>query len=207
MPGVPRTYKTSNNVPYKLKLSICYLFFKESDDPSISDVRNQVCRNVCKEVVHHSDVEIVDHIPDDPQDNDADKSSENEDQDKLNDADNLQESSDKYVDSDHDSVDSGDQDGLMLKTTTDTICLNDNTLNSGGRSGKNCTKKSIYEDYPSLPTEIIPINSPFSTKDIIFSFNQMMVLKFLKMTFLSIRSRFVERKFTSFKQIVFLSLS
>ncbi len=46
---------------------ICYLFFKESDDPSISDVRKQVCHKVCKEVVHHSDVEVVDRIPDYPQ--------------------------------------------------------------------------------------------------------------------------------------------
>ncbi len=58
----------------------------------------------------------------------------------------------------------------MLKTNTDIICLNDNILDSGGHSGKNCTKKSIYDNYMSLPTEVIPINSPFSTEDIIFSF-------------------------------------
>ena len=68
---------------------ICYLFFKESDDPSISDVRKQVCCNVCKEVVHHNDVEVVDRIEDDPQDNDEDESSNDEDQDELNDAKNL----------------------------------------------------------------------------------------------------------------------
>ncbi len=89
---------------------ICFLFFKESNDPSISNVRKQVCCNVCKEVVHHSDVEVVDSIPDDPWDNYKDKSSDDEDQDELNDAGNLQENSDKYVDSDDDSVDSGDQD-------------------------------------------------------------------------------------------------
>ncbi len=74
------------------------------------------------------------------------------------------------MDYDDDSIGSGDQDELMLKTNTDTICLNDNNLNSGGRSGKNRTKKSIYDDYLSLPTEVISINLPFSTKEIIFSF-------------------------------------
>ncbi len=74
------------------------------------------------------------------------------------------------MDYDNDSVSSEDQDELMLKTNTDTMCLNDNIVNSGGHSGKNCTKKSIYEDYPAIPTEVIPINSPFSTKDIISSF-------------------------------------
>ncbi len=68
---------------------ICYLFFKESDDPSISDARKQVRCNVCKEVVHHSDVKVVNCIPDNPQDNDKDESSDNEDQDELNDAGNL----------------------------------------------------------------------------------------------------------------------
>ncbi len=58
---------------------ICYIFFEKSYDPSISDVRKQVCCNVCKEVVNHSDVEVVDRIPDNPQDNDEDKSSEDED--------------------------------------------------------------------------------------------------------------------------------
>ncbi len=41
---------------------------------------------------------------------------------------------------------------------------------TGKRSGKNCTKKSIYEDYPVFPTDVIPINLPFSMKDIISSF-------------------------------------
>ncbi len=74
------------------------------------------------------------------------------------------------MDSDVDSVNSGDQEDMMLKTTTDKICLNDNIDDSGGRSGKNRTKKSIYEDYTAIPTEVIPINLPFSTKDIISSF-------------------------------------
>ncbi len=45
----------------------CYIFVKESNDPSISDVRKQVCCNVCQEQVDHSDVEVVDQIPDNPQ--------------------------------------------------------------------------------------------------------------------------------------------
>ncbi len=163
---------------------ICYLFFKESDDQSIPDVRKQVCCNVCKEVVHHSDVEVVNRIPDDSQDNDKDESSDNEDQDELNNAGNLQESSDKCVDSDDDSVDSEDQDDSMLKTTTDTICLNYNIVDSGRRSSKNCTKKSIYEDYPAIPTEVIPINLSFSTKDIISNFELNHGVEFLKMTLL-----------------------
>ncbi len=56
-----------------------HLFFTESNDLSISNVMKQVCCNVCKEVVHHSDVEVVNCIPEDPQDNDEDKSSEDED--------------------------------------------------------------------------------------------------------------------------------
>ena len=74
------------------------------------------------------------------------------------------------MENDNDYVGSEDQDDLMSKTTMDTICLNDNILNYGGRSGKNCTNKSIYEDYLAIPTEVIPINLPFSTKDIISSF-------------------------------------
>ncbi len=143
---------------------ICSLSFKESDDPSISDVRKQVCCKVCKEVVHHSDIEVVDRIPDNPQDNDKDESSDDEDQDELIDAGNLRESSDKRVDSDDDSVDSEDQDDFMLKTTMDTNCLNDNIVDSGRRSGKNHTKKSIYEDYLALPTEVIPITCIFLQK-------------------------------------------
>ncbi len=45
----------------------CSIFVKESDDLSISDVRKQVHCNVCQEQVDHSDVEVVDQIPDDPQ--------------------------------------------------------------------------------------------------------------------------------------------
>ncbi len=69
---------------------IWYLFFKDSDDLSITYVRKQVGCNVYEEVVHHSDVDVVDHIPDNPQVNDEDESSEDEDQDELNDAENLQ---------------------------------------------------------------------------------------------------------------------
>ncbi len=121
-------------------------------------------------MVHHRDIEVVDHIPDDPQDIDKDESSDNDDQDELIDASNLQENSDKEVDFADDSVDSEGQDVFMLKTTIDTNCLNDNIKNSGRCSGKNHTKKTIYEDYPVLPTEVIPINLLFSTKDIISSF-------------------------------------
>ena len=74
------------------------------------------------------------------------------------------------MDSADDSVDSGDQDDFMLKTSTDTICLNANTVDSGGHSSKNHTKKSIYKDYLAIPTEVIPIDLAFSTKDIISSF-------------------------------------
>ncbi len=112
----------------------------------------------------------MDQIPDNPQDNNEDETSDNDDQEELSNAGNFQEDSYKNVDYDNDSVGSGDQDELMLKTNTDTICFNDNILNSGGHAGKNCTKKSIYYNYLSLPTEVIPINSPFSTKDIISSF-------------------------------------
>ncbi len=113
----------------------------------------QVCCNVCKEVVHHSDVEVVNCIPEDPQDNDEDESSDDEDQDELVEASNLQESSDEYVDFADDSVNSEDQDDFMLKTTIDTNCLNDNIENSGRRSGKNCTKKSNYKDYLAIPID------------------------------------------------------
>ncbi len=58
----------------------------------------------------------------------------------------------------------------MEKTNLDTIYHKDNLINSGGCLQKNHTKKSIYDDYPLLPTEVIPINLPFSTKDIICSF-------------------------------------
>ena len=92
-----------------------FLFFTESNDPSISKVRKQVLRNVRKNVINHSDVEVVDHIPDDPQDNDKEESSEVEDQDKLIDAGNLQESSDKYVDLDDDSDDSADEEKFYVE--------------------------------------------------------------------------------------------
>ncbi len=121
-------------------------------------------------MINHSDVEVIDRIPDDPQDNDEEESSKDEVQDKLIDAGNLQESSDEYVHSDDDSDDSADQDNFMLKTTTDTICLKDNIVDSGRRSNKNRMKKSIYDEYPALPTEVIPVNLPFCTKDIVSSF-------------------------------------
>ncbi len=69
-----------------------------------------------------------------------------------------------------DSIASEDQDAFMLKTATDTICLNDNFESSGKRSGKNRTNKSKYEDYLVLPNNVIPVNLPFATKDIISSF-------------------------------------
>ncbi len=72
---------------------ICSLSFKESNDLSISNVSKQVCCNICQEVVHHSDIEVVNRIPDNPQDNDKDESSDDEDQDELIDASNLQENS------------------------------------------------------------------------------------------------------------------
>ncbi len=50
-----------------LILMNCYIFVNESDDPSISDVRKQVRCNICQEIVNHSDVEVVDCIPFDPQ--------------------------------------------------------------------------------------------------------------------------------------------
>ncbi len=112
---------------------------------------------------------VVDQIPDHPQDNNEDDISDDDDQEELSDAGNVKEDSNKYMGSDNGSVCSGNQDDLMVRTNTDTICLNDNLLNLGGHSGKNHTKKSIYDNYPSLPTEVIPISSPFSTKDIISS--------------------------------------
>ncbi len=122
------------------------------------DVRKQVRRNICKEVVYHSDVELVDRIPDNPQDYDKEESSNDEDEAEINDASNLEDNSDKYVDFADDSIDSEDRHAFMLKTATDTICLNDNFEKSGKRSGKNHTKKSIYKDYRVIPTDVIPIN-------------------------------------------------
>ncbi len=61
----------------------CYIFFKESYYRSIFDVRKQVCCNICLEIVDHRNVEVVDRIPDYPQDNNEDESSANDDQEKL----------------------------------------------------------------------------------------------------------------------------
>ncbi len=58
----------------------------------------------------------------------------------------------------------------MVKTNKDTICLDKDLLDSGGHSGNNLTKKSIYVTYPALSTEVVSINLPFSTKDIFCSF-------------------------------------
>ncbi len=102
----------------------------------------------------------MDQIPDYPQDNNEDDTSDDEDREEISDAGNFEEDSDKYMGSDNDSVGSGNQDDLMVRTNTDTICLDDNLLNSGGRSSKNRTKKSIYDNYLALPTKVIPINSP-----------------------------------------------
>ncbi len=68
----------------------CHIFVKESNDPSISNVRKQVCHNVCQELVDHSDVEVADQIPDNPEDNNEDESSNNDDQEKLSDAGDFQ---------------------------------------------------------------------------------------------------------------------
>ncbi len=149
---------------------ICSLSFQESNDPSILDVRKQVCCNIREEVVYHSDVELVNRIPDNPQDNEEEESSNDEDQAELNHASNLEDNSDKYVDFADDSIASEDQDAFMLKTATDTICVNDNFESSGKRSGKNRTNKSKYEDYPVLPNNVIPVNLPFATKDVLSSF-------------------------------------
>ncbi len=72
--------------------------------------------------------------------------------------------------SDNYSVNSCNQDNLMVKINTDTICPDDILLDSGGHSSKNCTKKSIYDTYQALSTEVVPINLTFSMKDIICSF-------------------------------------
>ncbi len=118
----------------------CYIFVEESVYLSISDVRKQACCDVCQELVDHGDVEVVDQIPDYPQDNNEDETSDDDDQGELSDAGNFEEDSDKYMGSDNDSASSGDQDDLMVRTNMDTICLDDNLLDSGGRSDKNCTK-------------------------------------------------------------------
>ncbi len=149
--------------------SIIFLV-KETDDPSLSDVRKQVCGKVCQELVDHSDVEVVNQIPNYPQDNNDNDTSDNYDQEKLSDVGNFEENSDNSMGCDKESVGSGDQDNLMENTNLDTIYHEGNLINSGGCLQKNHTKKAIYDDYPALPTEGIPINLPFSMKDIICSF-------------------------------------
>ena len=57
-------------------------------------------------MVYYSDVELVDRIPDDPQDNDKEESSNDEDRGELNYASNFEDYSDKCVDFADDSVDS-----------------------------------------------------------------------------------------------------
>ncbi len=52
---------------------------EESNDPSVSDVRKQVCHNVCQELVDHSDGEVVGQIPYYPQDNNEDDTSDDDD--------------------------------------------------------------------------------------------------------------------------------
>ncbi len=148
----------------------CFIFVEEFNDPSISDVRKQVRCDVCQELVDYSDVEVVHQISDYPQDNNGDDTSDDDDQEELCDAGNFKEDSDKYMGSNNDSVSSGDQDDLMVRTNTDTICIDDSLLDSSGCSGKNCRKKPIYDYFPALPTEVVPINLPFSTKDIICRF-------------------------------------
>ncbi len=78
----------------------------------------------------------------------------------------MENNCDDLVEFADDSLGSDDQDGFTLNTATDTICLNDNLEKSGERSAKNRKKKSKYEDYPVLPTDVIPINLPFSTRKI-----------------------------------------
>lgn len=41
------------------KLMRHYIFVQEFDDPSISDIRKQVRRDVCQELVDHSDVDTL----------------------------------------------------------------------------------------------------------------------------------------------------
>ncbi len=48
----------------------------KSDDLSISDVRKQVCHNICQELVDHNDLEVVHQIPDKNQDNNDDDTSD-----------------------------------------------------------------------------------------------------------------------------------
>ncbi len=83
---------------------------------------------------------------------------------------NLEGKSDNSMGSDKESVGLGNQDNSMEKTNLDKIYHEGNLINSVGCLQKNHTKKSIYDDYPSLHTVVIPINSHFSTKDIISSF-------------------------------------
>ncbi len=63
----------------------------KSDDLSISDVRKQVCCNLCQELVDCCDVEVVDQIPDKNQDNNDDDTSNDYDQEKLSDVGNFEE--------------------------------------------------------------------------------------------------------------------
>ncbi len=137
---------------------------------SISDVRKQVCCNVCQELFDHSDVEVVNQNPDYPQDNNENDAIDSYDKEKLRDVGNFEENLDNSMGSDEESVGSSNEDNLMEKTNFDTIYHKDNLINSVGFLGKNCTKKSIYDDYPALHTEVIPINLPFSMKYIICSF-------------------------------------
>ncbi len=88
----------------------CYIFAKESHDPSISDVRKQFHCYICQEILDHSDVEVVDCIPNNPQDNDEDEFTDDDDQEKLSNSGDFQQDSDKVVDHDNDSVGSEDQD-------------------------------------------------------------------------------------------------
>ncbi len=69
----------------------CYIFVKESDDHSISDVSKQVCCSVCQELVNHSDVEVVDQIPDNPEDKDEDETSDDDDPDKVSNSGDIQQ--------------------------------------------------------------------------------------------------------------------
>lgn len=147
-----------------------FFLFKESDDPSISDIRKQVHRENRQELINHSDVELVDQVPDDPEDDDDDDASLEENQDHPNDAVAFEGVSNQHSGSDNHSVGSDDDDDLMVKNDGNTARLETNLDDSEHISGKNCTKKSPHDSYPSLSVLPVPINLPFTTKDVLSTF-------------------------------------
>ncbi len=147
----------------------------------------------------------MDQIPDDPEDKDEDETSYDDDPDKVSNSGDIQQDSDKDVDYDHDPIGSWDQDELMLKANLDTILLNDNILNSGGCSGKYCTRSLFMKTTPQFLLKWSPLTCPFLRKTSFLVLKWTMELRL--MMFPWIWSRFMARKFTSFKQIVILSTS